>query len=108
MASDAADHIIDLYQRKASDWIESRARSRLFEQAWLDRFHALIPPAGSVLDLGCGSAEPMAGYLIGLDHPVTGVDSSPAMIALPAAGMDHCRYAPACVGTAIWRHPCLG
>ena len=80
MASEAAAHIIDLYQRKALDWIKSRARSSLFERAWLDRFRALLPPAGSVLDLGCGSAEPLAEYLIGLGHPVTGVDSSSAMI----------------------------
>ncbi|WP_349510073.1 MULTISPECIES: hypothetical protein [unclassified Bradyrhizobium] len=73
MASEAAADIIDLYQRKALDWIESRAQSSLFERAWLDRFRALLPPAGSVLDLGCGSAEPLAEYLIGLDHPVTGV-----------------------------------
>ena len=29
MASEEATRIIDLYQRKASDWIESRARTRL-------------------------------------------------------------------------------
>jgi hypothetical protein len=62
MASEEANRIIDLYQRKASDWIESRARTRLIEKPWLDRFQALLPPAGPVLDLGCGSAEPMAAY----------------------------------------------
>ncbi|WP_213287647.1 trans-aconitate 2-methyltransferase [Bradyrhizobium sp. sGM-13] len=81
MASEEAEAIIDLYQRKASDWIESRARTRLIEKPWLDRFRALLPPAGPILDLGCGSAEPMAAYLIGLGHPITGVDSSSAMIA---------------------------
>jgi SAM-dependent methyltransferase len=80
MASEEAAAIIDLYQRKAQDWIESRARSGLFEKPWLDRFRALLPPAGPVLDLGCGSAEPMARYLIELGHAVAGVDSSPAMI----------------------------
>jgi SAM-dependent methyltransferase len=80
MASEEAAAIIDLYQRKAQDWIESRARSGLFEKPWLDRFRALLPPAGPVLDLGCGSAEPMARYLIELGHAVIGVDSSPAMI----------------------------
>ena len=80
MASDEATGIIDLYQRKALDWIESRARTGLFEKAWLDRFRALLPPTGPILDIGCGSAEPMAAYLIGLGHPVVGVDSSPAMI----------------------------
>jgi SAM-dependent methyltransferase len=80
MASEEAAGIIDLYQRKAQDWIESRARTGLSEKPWVDRFRALLPRAGPILDLGCGSAEPMAAYLIGLGHPVTGVDSSPAMI----------------------------
>jgi SAM-dependent methyltransferase len=80
MASEDAAGIIDLYQRKASDWIESRARSRLIEKPWLDRFRALLPPAAPILDIGCGSAAPMAAYLIELGHSVVGVDSSPAMI----------------------------
>lgn len=80
MASEAAAGIIDLYQRKAADWIESRARTRLIEKSWLDRFQALLPSSGAILDLGCGSAVPMAAYLIGLGHPVAGVDSSKAMI----------------------------
>ena len=78
-AADAAD-IIGLYQRKASDWIESRARTRLIEKRWLDRFRALLPPGATVLDIGCGAARPMAAYLIEAGHPVVGVDSSPAMI----------------------------
>ena len=45
MASEEAARIIDLYQRKAQDWIESRARTRLIEKPWLDRFQALLPPA---------------------------------------------------------------
>ena len=85
MASGDGADIIDLYQRKASHWIESRARGRstekpLMEKPWLDRFRALLPAAAPVLDIGCGSAEPMAAYLIENGHPVVGVDSSPAMI----------------------------
>lgn len=80
MPSKEAAAITDLYQRKASVWIESRARTRLIEKPWLDRFRALLPPSGAILDLGCGSGEPMAAYLIGLGHPVAGVDSSSVMI----------------------------
>ena len=80
MASEEATRIIDLYQRNASDWIESRARTRLVEKPWLDRFRALLPPAAPVIDIGCGAAAPMAAYLIELGHPVVGVDSSRAMI----------------------------
>ena len=54
----------------------------LFERAWLDRFLALLPAGGAILDLGCGSGEPIARYFIAAGYAVTGVDSSPAMIAL--------------------------
>jgi hypothetical protein len=80
MPSEEAAGIIDLYQRKVPDWIESRARTRLIEKSWLDRFRALLLPAAPILDLGCGCAEPMDRYLIELGYPVVGVDSSPAMI----------------------------
>lgn len=42
--------------------------------------HALLPPGGTVLDLGCGTgrlAEPLAR----LGHPVTAVDNEPEMLA---------------------------
>ena len=42
MASEDAAGIIDLYQRKAQDWIEGRARTGLIEKPWLDRFRALL------------------------------------------------------------------
>jgi SAM-dependent methyltransferase len=79
--STESDRIIDLYQRKAANWDADRGRS-LFEKPWLDRFLALLPSRGSVLDLGCGSGEPIARYFIACGHDVTGVDSSPALISL--------------------------
>jgi len=76
-----ADRIIALYDRHAEDWDRTRSR-HLFEQVWLDRFRDLLPPCGSVLDLGCGMAEPITRHLIQAGYRVTGIDSSPAMIAL--------------------------
>jgi SAM-dependent methyltransferase len=76
-----ADRIIGLYDRNARQWDEDRGR-HLFERAWLDRFAALLPPDGAVLDVGCGSGEPIARHLVGAGHAVTGVDSSAAMIAM--------------------------
>ncbi len=82
--SDSADRIIDLYQRRAREWAEARGTT-LFERPWLDRFTALLPPGGRVLDIGCGSGEPIARHLIEQQFAVTGVDSAPAMIAMCAA-----------------------
>ena len=59
----AAENIIDLYQRHAHAFDAERGRS-LFEKPWLDRFRDLLPPRGSILDLGCGSAEPIARHFI--------------------------------------------
>jgi SAM-dependent methyltransferase len=80
MASDA-DRIMNLYQRHAADWDRERGRS-LFEKDWLDRFLALLPLKPSVLDVGCGAAEPIARYFIEDGCDVTGIDSSPSLIAM--------------------------
>jgi len=39
-----------------------------------------MPLGASILDVGCGSAEPISRYLIESGYRVTGVDSSPALI----------------------------
>jgi len=77
----AADDIVDLYARRWKDWDADRGRD-LFEKPWLDRFLALVPQGGTVLDLGCGMGEPIAGYLIGQGRRVFGVDSSPGAVEL--------------------------
>jgi SAM-dependent methyltransferase len=82
MTSDA-ERIVDLYERKARAWVADRTRQHsLMEKGWLARFTALMPPGGTVLDIGCGSGQPIAGYLIAHGYDVTGVDSSPTMIEL--------------------------
>lgn len=75
------DAIIGLYERHAHAFDRDRGPS-LPEQHWLDRFVALVPSGGTVLDVGCGMGEPMAAYVIGLGFTVTGGDASPAMIAM--------------------------
>lgn len=77
----SSDDIVDLYNRRAREWDEARGRS-LFERPWLDRFLALVPHAGSVLDIGCGGGEPISRYVLGQGRALTGVDSSAPLIAL--------------------------
>jgi cyclopropane fatty-acyl-phospholipid synthase-like methyltransferase len=40
----------------------------------------LLPPGASLLDIGCGSAEPIGRYFIEQGCRVTGIDSSSALI----------------------------
>jgi SAM-dependent methyltransferase len=75
--------IDDLYERHADTWAQARMReTKLYEKAWLERFCALIPEPGSVLDCGCGVGTPIARYLSERGYAVTGIDTSVAMIRL--------------------------
>ena len=76
-----AEAITDLYSRRAREFDADRTKT-LFERAWLDAFLAHVPQGGSVLDLGCGSGEPIARYLIEQGRQVVGVDVSPDLIDL--------------------------
>jgi SAM-dependent methyltransferase len=75
------ERIIQLYEENAAAWDQQRGRE-LFEKPWMDRFLNLLPEGGSILDVGCGTGEPIARYFIESGFVVTGVDSSPSMIAL--------------------------
>jgi len=77
----ASDRIIGLYEDNAAAWDRERGRD-LIEAAWLERFAALLPERGSVLDIGCGMGEPIARWLISQGNRVTGVDSAPSLIAM--------------------------
>ena len=76
-----AERIVDLYQRHADHWDRVRGRD-LFEKKWLDRFSACLRPGASILDIGCGSAEPISRYFIEKGYKVTGIDSSSALIGM--------------------------
>lgn len=79
----SADRISELYERHALAWDEDRSRNRtLPERPWLDRFLALTAPSAPLLDLGCGGGRPLAAYLLDAGRPVTGIDTSPRLIAL--------------------------
>jgi SAM-dependent methyltransferase len=75
------DSIIDLYERHARDFDRERGRT-LQERAWLDLFLGQVPSGGTVLDVGCGMAEPIARYIIEAGFRIVGVDSSLSMIEL--------------------------
>jgi SAM-dependent methyltransferase len=49
--------------------------------------HGLVPAGASILDLGCGPGR-IAGPLVALGHPVTGVDDGAGMIAALPRGVD--------------------
>lgn len=81
--SGESENITALYERHADAWVRARLlESTLYEKPWLDRFLALIPAGGSVLDCGCGSGQPIARYLTQCGYAVMGIDSSPSMVRM--------------------------
>jgi SAM-dependent methyltransferase len=75
------ERIIGLYEENAAAWDQLRG-TELTERDWFDRFTALLPARASILDLGCGSGEPVAKHLIEHGYRVTGLDSSPSLIGM--------------------------
>jgi SAM-dependent methyltransferase len=80
--SDLAGNIIAHYERHASTWDADRRSSGWNDKKWHDRFIALLHAGATVLDMGCGGGSPVAMNLVRCGMRVTGVDSSPRLIAL--------------------------
>ncbi len=91
MQADLAKNIIDIYKKHGRAWTERRG-NHLYEKTWLDQFLALIPVNSHLLDLGCGSAKPIAAYLIEHGHQITGVDASDAMIEMAQSNFPEQRW----------------
>ena len=79
--SSGAEEVIDVYERHADAWDRDRGADLALERAWIERFAALLPAGGAILDIGCGSGQPIARYLVEQGFDVVGVDSSPTLIA---------------------------
>lgn len=68
-----------IYERQAAQYDANRSRA-LFEARWLARFAAGLAPGAHVLDLGCGTGEPIARWFMAEGFRVTGVDFANAML----------------------------
>ena len=80
--ADLPSRIIDHYERHAAAWDRDRHSGAWNDKLWHDRFIGSLHPGAAVLDLGCGSGRPVAQHMAERGLRVTGVDSSPTMIAL--------------------------
>jgi SAM-dependent methyltransferase len=80
--SDLAKRIVGHYEKHAAAWDRDRQNASWNDKVWHDRFIGTLAPGATVLDLGCGAGRPVAWHMAEQGLRVTGVDSSPAMIAL--------------------------
>ncbi|KIC51433.1 methyltransferase [Tateyamaria sp. ANG-S1] len=80
MSADPED-IQGVYDRQAAVYDARRSRA-LFEARWLARFAVALPGGARVLDLGCGTGDPIARWFMAEGFSVTGVDFSEPMLAI--------------------------
>ena len=81
MTDDLSACIVGHYERHASAWEADRLNCTWNDKPWHDRFVAALPFGARVLDLGCGSGAPVALNMAACGLRVTGIDSSPRLIA---------------------------
>jgi SAM-dependent methyltransferase len=74
------EDILPAYEVEAALWARTRNRS-LWEEPALLATVAGRTPGLSVLDLGCGSGQPIAEWYVARGDRVTGVDGAAVMIA---------------------------
>ena len=67
---------------RIAQWFDSTRTRALIEQPYLDALARALRPGASILDLGCGSGEPILRFLVEQGFAVTGVDASAAMIGI--------------------------
>lgn len=65
-----------------ADWFDKSRTRELIEKPYLDLLVKMLERGASVLDVGCGTGEPILRFLVERQFQVTGVDASAAMIAL--------------------------
>ena len=73
--------LAELYSRHARRFDQARTGSSM-ERPYLEVAASLAPPPAKVLDLGCGSGEPIARYFVERGYEVTGVDAVSEMLDL--------------------------
>lgn len=77
----AAERIPQVYEAVAVDYDRERG-PHLLERAYHERVLTTLVPRAEVLDIGCGSGNPVARFYIEAGHRVTGLDVSHAMLEL--------------------------
>lgn len=63
-----------------ADWFDQNRSQELFEKAYLDKVITYLPVGATILDLGCGTGQPIAQYCIERGFAIVGIDGSVQLI----------------------------
>lgn len=73
---------LDSYNAIAEQWEQHRVRLAPQEMQVLPLLVEGLAPSSTLLDLGCGTGQPVATFFAARGFQIVGVDQSPAMLAL--------------------------
>lgn len=85
------DNVYKTYE-KIANWVDEHRSRKLFEKPYLDRAIAYLKPGATVLDLGCGTGEPIGQYFVDAGFQVTGVDGSAKMLEIARSRCPKIRF----------------
>ncbi|EHQ30540.1 class I SAM-dependent methyltransferase [Mucilaginibacter paludis] len=77
----------NVYQvyNKIATWFAANRPTGLMEKAYLDEMISHLPTQATVLDVGCGTGDPILKYLISKKLNVTGLDASTQILQIAKA-----------------------
>ena len=91
MKNGEKDQVYKSYN-KIADWYTQHRSQELFEQPYLDLIINNLNTEAEVLDLGCGTGEPIARYFSGKGFKVTGVDGSQKLIDIARSKLPDIKF----------------
>jgi ubiquinone/menaquinone biosynthesis C-methylase UbiE len=83
--------LVAVYARHAHSFDRARAGGSM-ETPYLEALTQLAPAPGKVLDVGCGSGEPIARYFVEHGYHVTGVDAVTEMLDIARTRFPEMRW----------------
>ncbi len=76
------DNVYRVYDEIIHWFDNARTKDLNMEKSYLNFIQKLLPLKSKILDVGCGTGEPIAKFLIDEGYIVTGIDASTKMIDL--------------------------